>query len=269
MPRRKARKIKVGLVKALAEWGRPDANLALIERVTRKLKGARLDVLITPECFLDGYMIRRKSWTRARLKACAVSGPKDARLDGVRALARRLKSYVLFGATQHGPGRVFRNAAYLLNRRGRCVGTYYKVHTNRPYSPGDELPVFRTDFGVVGVLICADRRWPENARCLRLKGAEILLIPTWGWYGEMNTAVMRTRAYENGIPVCFAHPRQALVCAADGSVDAVLESERPGVLVRKIDLRHNIGTGSTRNRANSHPVQNRRPDLYGPIVRRR
>jgi len=89
----------------------------------------------------------------------------------------------------------------------------------------------------------------SGERVLRLKGAEIILNLTWGFYGEHNTAIMRTRAYENGIPVCFAHPRQSLICLPDNSVGAVLESNRPAVLVHEIDLKDNVPLKRSRDRA--------------------
>lgn len=158
------------------------------------------------------------------------------------------------------------NAALLLDRSGKCIGRYHKAHPCEFYEPGADLPVFETDFGVVGIVICADRRWPENMRVLRLKGAQIILNPTWGFYGEKNTCIMRTRAYENGLPVCFAHPHQSLICKSDDNVGALLESSEPGVLVHDIDLGENVPLRQTRDRASSHPIQNRRPELYGPLV---
>jgi len=71
MARRKSRKVSVGLVKILAEWAKPERNLRLLEDVTKGLASAKLDVLVTPECFLDGYMIHeQKKWTRANA-SCA------------------------------------------------------------------------------------------------------------------------------------------------------------------------------------------------------
>ena len=260
------RKVTVGLVKVLAEWGKPERTLQLLEEVTRGLERAGLDILVTPECFLDGYMVRKeKRWTRSRLAACAVSGPEHPWIRRAAAVAQRLRSYLIFGATERGPDRKFRNVAYLVDRKGRHAGTYHKVQAERPYEPGNDLPVFSTDFGTIGIVICADRRWPENIRCERLKGAELVLNPTWGWYGESNTIIMRTRAHENGIPVCFAHPLQSLICLPDGEVGAVLESNQPGVLVHEIDLKGNVPAKRTPNPASSHPIQNRRPELYGPI----
>jgi predicted amidohydrolase len=50
--RRRSRKVRVGLVKVLAEWAKPTGNLKLLEDLTKGLASAKLDVLVTPECFL-------------------------------------------------------------------------------------------------------------------------------------------------------------------------------------------------------------------------
>jgi len=269
MARSKRRRIvRVGLIKAESAWGDAASNLDLLETLCRPLAGERVDVFVTPECFLDGYMVRKKSCTAKKLSACAVSGPGDPAVKRVGRLAKRLSSYLVLGASEWDGKRTFRNAAYLLDRSGRVAGTYYKTHPGDRYAPGDHLPVFATDFATVGIVICADRRWPENIRCLRLKRAEIILNPTWGMWGDLNTALMRTRAYENGLPVCFAHPQQSLICGADGRIEAILESNRPDVLIHDVDLSGNVPVKRTRDAAGSRPIQNRRPELYGPLVER-
>jgi len=261
-----ARPVTVGLLKAEAARAELDRNLDLLESVTADLSPGRLDVLVTPECFLDGYMVRhRETTTAADLRACAVAGPDDPRIRRAADTARRLQCHLVFGASQRLDDDAIANVAYLIDRRGRHLGTYRKIHCCRFYRPGDELPVFRTDFATVGIVICADRRWPENIRVLRLRGAEIVFNPTWGWHGDGNTALMRTRAHENGIPVCFAHPAQALVCLPDASVGASLESEGPAVLVHEVDLARKVRPADGDDRSALSPVYGRRPDLYGPL----
>ena len=268
MSSRKRRPIvRIAMVKAESKWGDVKANVKLLDELAAPLVGRRIDVLITPECFLDGYMVRdKKKCTVRKLKARAVSGAGDAVIRRVARLAKRLGCYVAVGASEKDRKGIVRNAAYLIDRDGTHAGTYYKVHTCEFYEPGNALPVFETDFGVVGIVICADRRWPENIRCMKLSGAEIILNPTWGFYGELNTAIVRTRAYENGIPVCFTHPRQSLICLGNGDVAAVLESNEPDVLIHDLDLGRRPEKGKKKDRAWSHPATFRRPDLYGPIV---
>ena len=62
-------------------------------------------------------------------------------------------------------------------------------------TPGNEFPVFRTDFGTVGMMICYDVFFPEPARQLAMRGAEIILLPIWG--GDETLA--KARAIENQI----------------------------------------------------------------------
>jgi len=67
-------------------------------------------------------------------------------------------------------------------------------------TPGKEYLVMDTEFGKIGVIICWDMQFPEACRELVLRGAELILCPTWGWeqiYGH-------SRAYENGVYVASA-----------------------------------------------------------------
>ena len=105
-------------------------------------------------------------------------------------------------------------------------------------------------------MICADRRWPETARTLRLQGAKLILNPTYGFRGDFNTTMMRTRAYENQCFIAFTHPTEGLVTNPKGGVQAQ-EEGGPGVLIVDIDL--------TKAKNDNH-IRDRRPELYGPIT---
>jgi predicted amidohydrolase len=263
----KKRTVRVAMIKAESAWGDLKGNVKFLEKLCAQLKGRKIDVVITPECFLDGYMVRdRRKCSEKKLLAQSVTGPKHAAIKRVGLVAKRLKSYVVVGASERDRKGVIRNAAYLLDRKGGHVATYYKVQPCEYYKPGDDLPVFKTDLGTVGIVICADRRWPENIRVMKVRGAELILNPTWGFKGDMNTAIMRTRAYENGIPVCFTHPTQSLICHADGSVGAFLESTEPDILVHTLDLNLNVKAKRTKDKAGSKPAMNRRPELYGDLT---
>jgi predicted amidohydrolase len=124
------------------------------------------------------------------------------------------------------------------------------------YSTGMELSPFPTPWGPVGIMICADRRWPETARALRLRGAKLILNPTYGMHHYANEWWMRTRAYENQCFIAFAHPQLGLVLNPDGGIQAK-QADTPGVLLCDIDLRE---------ATEDNHLQDRRPDLYGPLV---
>jgi predicted amidohydrolase len=112
------------------------------------------------------------------------------------------------------------------------------------------------------MMICADRRWPETVRTLRLKGARLILNPTYGFYNDLNEAMMRTRSYENQCFIAFAHPRQSLVTDPQGRVLARqdgLESEShlPRLLLCDVDL--------SQATQDNH-LRDRRPEIYAPIT---
>ena len=107
------------------------------------------------------------------------------------------------------------------------------------------------------MVICADRRWPESIRTLRLKGAKLCLMPTYGMWHEANEWWMRTRSYENQMFVCFAHPKVALITDPRGEVAAKLLSNAPDVLIHEVDLQ---------DVSDENHLSNRRPELYGVIA---
>jgi len=116
---------------------------------------------------------------------------------------------------------------------------YDKLHLQThdyKYTPGRHLNVYPSDFGPFGVMICADRRWPETSRTLTLKGARVIFNPTYGMHGELNLCMMRTRSYENGIFIVFTHPGQSLLTGPRGEVVCNCTEEKQTYVVTEIDL---------------------------------
>ena len=125
-----------------------------------------------------------------------IPGPTTERFGEV---ARRHSTYVAFSLLER-TGRDIFNTGVLLDRRGAVVGTYRKAQLPQEEvaageAPGDSFPVFETDFGKVGLMICHDTSFPEPARELSMNGAELILVPIWGG----RTPLVRARAIENGV----------------------------------------------------------------------
>ena len=140
-----------------------------------------------------------------------IPGPSTARLAEV---ARARKTYIATSLVER-EGSAFYNTAVLIDREGRLVGKYRKV--NLPYdefedgiTPGKEYPVFQTDFGKVGMMICWDFEFPEPARALALQGAEIILMPIW----DGSAPVEMVRAMDNQV---------FIVTSAYGDPSAILD----------------------------------------------
>jgi len=79
-------------------------------------------------------------------------------------------------------GDVFYNTSVLINRTGSVAGKYRKLSLPREeidggVTPRDSLPVFNTDFGRIGMMICWDVTFPETARTLAREGAEMIFLP--------------------------------------------------------------------------------------------
>jgi predicted amidohydrolase len=110
-----------------------------------------------------------------------VPGPVTERLS---AWAREHSSYAVFGLRTKKDDRVY-NSAILLDRKGQIIGQYNKIHPTEDELkdgtiPGEDVgpPVFKTDFGVIGIQICFDVNWREQWRRLKEQGAQIVFWPS-------------------------------------------------------------------------------------------
>jgi predicted amidohydrolase len=184
--------------------------------------GSRLYVF--PEFFLQGFELGRSTadWVAASLR---IPGPETERLAQV---ARETGAYIAgmaYEVIDDFPGRYF-NTAFLVDPEGRIALRYRKLYsltskttpadiydeyTRRYGGPEALFPVLDTPLGRIGMLTCYDINFPEVARCLALRGAEILLhltsegigphqAPDGGW-----TIARRARAYENTCYLAMAN----------------------------------------------------------------
>ena len=195
-------KIRVAQIKVYPDKGGIEANHTKLMKIFGNIeKNHEVDVVVTPEGFLDGYVATEKSVTRDDMVKYAIDPLTSEYTRAVSAWARRNKAWIIYGCARKAKDGVF-NSALIYNRRGSLVGIYDKLHLqrhDRKYARGQHLNAYESDFGLFGVMICADRRWPETARTLTLKGARVIFNPTYGMHGDLNLCMMRTRAYENGI----------------------------------------------------------------------
>lgn len=216
------------------------------------------DLFLTPECWLDGYAAPDKESTPERLREIAQALNGSTYLQRVAEEARNRHMFICFGFTSLEEGAIY-NAAGLWDDQGTCLGVYHKTHLQEhdlQYTPGNVLPVWPSPWGPLGIMICADRRWPETARTLRLQGAHLILNPTYGMCHLANEWWMRTRSYENQCFIAFAHPKTSFMANPKGNLAAKRETD-PGVLVCGIDLRE---------AKDDNHLADRRPALYLPIT---
>jgi predicted amidohydrolase len=151
------------------------------------------------------------------------------------AKARQYGMYVLAGIVEQR-GKYYFNTAVIFDRSGQLIGRYDKAHLTfdelkKGISLGDSYPVFDLDFGRIGIHICYDEWFPEVARLIALKGAEILFLPVAG--GKPIT--WRTRALDNGIYFVSAgiHPPSMII---DSSGAIIAETHGEGIACADLNL---------------------------------
>jgi predicted amidohydrolase len=194
--------LKLAAIQMNCVPGNVTANLThSLERIDRAAE-AKPDLICFPESVLDGYSCRDPELPSL---ARSVPGPETER---IAEAARRHGVWICWSLAESlGDGGVA-NTALLFDRNGDIQLHYQKTHLCQEvgetdaYRFGESLDVTSVDGIKVGVMICFDRHYPEAARELALKGAQLILHPTATvWFTPnprtINTAMMRTRAYEN------------------------------------------------------------------------
>ena len=154
------------------------ANLGhAIETMRGTILGAGADLYLLPELYPSGYTFAATAEVE-RIAEPAGDGPSFAAFS---AFARAHHAWVSYGFAERGADGCFYNSANLVGPEG-LVGTYRKIQLfgreKLFFSPGDApAPVFELPWGRVGLMICFDWYFPEVARSLALRGAELLLHP--------------------------------------------------------------------------------------------
>jgi predicted amidohydrolase len=254
-------------------------RIGAIEGNTDRVAAALRDgLVIFPECALTGYAFDCRA--DAMRAARTIPGPET---DRIAATCRKLGAWAIVGTLERSEGRLF-NSAAIVGPEG-TIGVYRKTHrphlgADRFAEPGDlGLPVFDLPFARIGVLICYDLSFPEAARVLKLRGAQLLCVPT-NWPQEAQVSCLHgpvVRAQENHIFVAtadrtgeeggFRFRGESRICDCDGRVLAMAGRDE-AVIEALVEPQQ-----ADRNRVVNRPgvyeldrIAHRRPDLYGPIV---
>ncbi|MEX2119202.1 MAG: carbon-nitrogen hydrolase family protein [Pirellulales bacterium] len=185
------RRVRLAAVHYVPKGPTPDENrlqfVPLIEEAARQ----KADLVVLGETLT--YVGTGRSYAEC---AEPLPGPSS---EFFGRLARKHKLYIVAGLIER-EGPLIYNVAVLLGPDGQIAGKYRKVCLPRGEieagcAPGDELPVFQTRFGKLGMMVCYDGFFPEVARGLTNNGAEVIAWPVWG----CNPMLAAARACENHV----------------------------------------------------------------------
>ena len=207
----------------VAKWVRGDkaANYRRVEPMIREAAKNGAKIVCTTECFLDGYAIADKSIPLDEYRALGEPIPDGPYFKKLQALAKELQIQLIAGMLEADGEKRF-NTAVVFSPEGKLIGKYRKQHLGHELernTPGDKSSVFATEQGKIGVMICADRRFPEIVERFIRNGADLLICPSGGMFGSAkNDPIVQARSRETKRYIVFVHPAEFLVTAPDGSI---------------------------------------------------
>lgn len=248
--------LKIALLQLLP-GNTQEQNLVKGISACQKAKELGADIALFPEMWNTGYDIAEDL---TKLKAQSVAADSTF-VAAFREKARELDMAV--GITfLESFEPLPKNTLVLFDRHGKRVLTYSKVHTcdfgeECRLTPGDDFYTAELDTSAgpvkVGAMICYDREFPESARILMLKGAEIILVPNACPMEINRLSQLRGRAFENmvciatcnypqGKPDCNGHSTVfdgiAYLPDMPGSRDTCIldADEKEGIYIAELDM---------------------------------
>ncbi len=257
-------KIAVGQIDcSTSEIGR---NLEKIARISQDCSRQGVRLVVFPELVDTGYVMED-------IEAKASPYESGIPLGSLKEAARSNHLYIIAGITERESDKIF-NSSVVVDPAGDLIANYRKIHLYTPsgedvFHSGDKLITVTIDDFTLGLMICYDLRFPEMARSLAIKGADVLIVPTaWPFPRVEHWQLLtRVRALENQCYLIGANR-----VGRDGSFTLCGNSrivDPHGVIVSSAsEDREEIITGElekdkidfVRNRM---PVfDHRRPDIY-------
>ena len=211
--------MKIALVQKRAVPNHPKRNLELAVRYIGEASCLGADLVLFPEMWSNGYAPpfdgafddptdpafekERKEWLE---NAVAI---ESGYVTAVKEAAAKYKIGVCATFLSKTEDE-FQNTAIVIDRSGKILLNYAKVHTcdfslEKLLQHGSEFQVCDFEGVQIGVMICYDREFPESARVLMLKGAEIILVPNACDMNPLRLNQLSTRAFENMVGVAMAN----------------------------------------------------------------
>jgi len=234
-----ARKVRLASVHFRPnDGGSPAGNCRLFAPLIEQAAAQQANLVVLPET-LTYFGLGKK------FAECAepIPGPST---EYFGKLAKEHGLYIVAGLVERDRHLIY-NTAALIGPDGELVGKYRKVSLPRGeieagIAPGYEYPVFDTKFGKLGIMICYDGFFPEVARELTKKGAEVIAWPVWG----CNPLLAQARACENQVYLVSStyeppEHKWALTAVYGHDGRTLAQAEKWGtVVVAEVDLQQHL-----------------------------
>ena len=209
--------MKIGLIQQ-SNTADQAANLLKLEQNIRKAAAQGAELIVLQELHNGLYFCQTED-TAIFAQAEPIPGPSTTRFG---ALAQELGVVIVLSLFERRAPGLYHNTAVVMDKDGRIAGKYRKMHIpDDPaycekfyFTPGDlGFEPINTSIGRLGVLVCWDQWYPEAARLMAMRGAELLIYPTAiGWESSDTPeeqqrqlgawiTVQRGHAVANGLPV--------------------------------------------------------------------
>lgn len=188
--------------------------------IIREAKKRGADIVLFPECWITGYefpKVDEALTIEEIMKTSQFRKWNDSAIDengqyvqAFCSIAKELNIGIVITGYTTGINRP-QNSAFVISKNGEILMKYSKVHTcdfadERMLECGNEFKVCDFHGVKIGIMICYDREYPESARILMLKGAELILVPNDCGAMRPRVQTLSTRAYENMVGVVMANP---------------------------------------------------------------
>jgi predicted amidohydrolase len=164
--------LRVGACQTPEILGDIEAALVCLQDFATRAAAQGVDVLLFPECFLQGYLVDEQ---HLRQHALDLGAP---RFGAILRRLERIAPTLVFGVIERDGDRYFNTAVVVT--RGRLVGRYRKTHLvagESLFHRGDAYPTFDLRGVRFGINICYDTRFAEAAAAVAAQGAHLLLVP--------------------------------------------------------------------------------------------
>lgn len=195
-------KTKIACVQMQSALGKKADNLEKMKaKVQEVMEDREVSLIVFPELAVTGYECSEQYSELAEMF------PEGHSIRAMMETAKKFSVFLAFGFIEKDikDGKeVIYNSVALIGKDGTPLGKYRKSHLvdgpeTATFEKGTEYPVFDTEIGKIGIMICWDTAYPEVARILALKGAEIIVAPA-AWeapYDEDWDIVQCARSFDN------------------------------------------------------------------------